>query len=59
MEVEKLIELDTSLTEAGKALHHAWLLMKDNGMESTAKELAVTVLDVDTAARRIKLYLKD
>lgn len=46
-----LIELENHLGAAAKALRCAWLLCKHNGMEATAKELADTVLDVETAHR--------
>ena len=48
-----LIELETHLSEAAKALRAAWRLCKHNGMEATAKELADTVLDVETAHEQI------
>lgn len=48
-----LVELETSMTVAAKALRHAWGLMKHNGMEAAAKEIADTVLDVETAAKQI------
>ncbi|MCP5004671.1 MAG: hypothetical protein GY941_12145 [Planctomycetes bacterium] len=54
-----IIELDTSLSTAAKALRHAWRLMKCNDMESTAKEIADTVLDVETAARYARRQLKE
>lgn len=44
-----LIELENHLGQAAKALRAAWILCKHNGMEKTAKELADTVLDVETA----------
>ncbi len=52
-----LIELDTSLNTAAKALRHAWRLMKHNDMESAAKEIADTVLDVETAAQYARRQL--
>ena len=48
-----LIELESHLDNAAKALRCAWLLCKHNGMQSTAKELADTVLDVETAHRQV------
>ena len=54
-----LVELETSLTDAAKALRHAWLLMKHNGMQDTAKEIADTVLDVETAARQVSAKLAE
>ena len=44
-----IIYLENYLSEAAKALRSAWRLCKHNGMEATAKELADTVLDVETA----------
>lgn len=49
-----LIELENHLSDAAKALRCAWLLCKHNGMEPTAKELADTVLDVETAYQQVK-----
>lgn len=49
-----LIELENHLGEAAKALRCAWRLAKHNGMESTAKELADTVLDVETAYQMVR-----
>ena len=48
-----LIELENHLGEASKALRAAWRLCKHNGMEATAKELADTVLDVETAHQQV------
>jgi hypothetical protein len=48
-----LIELASHLSDAAKALRAAWRLCKHNGMEPTAKELADTVLDVETACRQV------
>lgn len=48
-----LIELESHLGNAAGALRAAWILCKHNGMESTAKEIADTVLDVETAHERI------
>lgn len=50
-----LIELEQHLGEAAKALRCAWRLAKHNGMEPTAKELADTVLDVETAYQQVKV----
>ena len=44
-----LTELEANLQSAASALRAAWVLCKHNGMEKTAKELADTVLDVETA----------
>lgn len=49
-----LIELESQLSDAAKALRCAWRLCKYNGMEPTAKELADTVLDVETACQQVK-----
>jgi len=49
-----LIEFETHLHDSAKALRCAWRLCKHNGMESTAKELADTVLDVETAYQQVK-----
>jgi putative hemolysin len=59
MNTEQLTELDTSLTDAAKALRHAWRLMKHNGMDATAKEIADTVLDVETSARLVSKQLAE
>lgn len=48
-----LIELENHLDPAARELRAAWLLCKRNGMEATAKELANTVLDVETAHQRV------
>lgn len=48
-----LIELEDHLGKAAKSLRAAWLLCKHNGMEAVAKELADTVLDVETAHSQI------
>lgn len=48
-----LIELESDLDKAARALRHAWKLCKHNGMEATAKELADTVLDVETALQQV------
>lgn len=48
-----LIDLENNLGAAAKALRCAWLLCKRNGMESSAKELADTVLDVETAHEQV------
>ncbi len=48
-----LIELENHLGHAARALRAAWLLCKHNGMEMTAKELADTVLDVETAHKQV------
>lgn len=48
------IDLEAHLGEAAKELRAAWLLCKHNGMEPAAKELADTVLDVETAHRQVK-----
>ena len=47
-----LIELENYLSQAAKALRAAWVLCKHNGMEATAKEIADTVLDVETAHKQ-------
>jgi hypothetical protein len=49
-----LIDLEQQLGVAAKALRCAWKLAKHNGMEATAKELADTVLDVETSWHQIK-----
>ncbi len=49
-----MIELESHLNTAAKALRCAWTLCKHNGMEATAKELADTVLDVETAHQQIE-----
>lgn len=51
-DVVHLIELENSLRTAAKALRHAWRVAKHNDMEATARELADTVLDVETAAEQ-------
>lgn len=52
-----LIELENHLLNASTALRASWMLCKGNGMESTAKELADTVLDVETAHKIVKAEL--
>lgn len=44
-----LLELDNHFGSAASALRAAWILCKHNGMGATAKEIADTVLDVETA----------
>jgi hypothetical protein len=48
-----LIELENHLGEAAKELRAAWFLCKHNGMEASAKELADTVLDIETARKQV------
>jgi hypothetical protein len=48
-----LIELENHLSQAARSLRAAWRLCKHNGMEPTAKELADTVLDVETACQQV------
>ena len=50
-----LIDLENHLSDAAKALRCAWLLCKRHGMVATAKELADTVLDVETAYQSAKI----
>lgn len=58
MRKEQLIELENHLTNAARALRCAWRLCKHNGMEPTAKELADTVLDVETAKEGVSDILR-
>lgn len=60
MQKEQLTELTNHLQKAAEALRDARMLCKHNGMEPMAKELADTVLDVETARDRITdiLWLK-
>ena len=44
-----LTELQNHLDHAARALRAAWRLCKHNKLEPIAKELADTVLDVETA----------
>ena len=53
MDEDTLKSLASDLAMAAQCLRHAWATMKRNGMENTAKELADTVLDVETAAEEI------
>lgn len=53
VDIEKLKSLDSDLSMAAQCLRHAWQTMKHNGMEATAKEIADTVLDVETAAEMV------
>ena len=53
MDIEKLKSLDGDLSMAAQCLRNAWKTMKHNGMETTAKEIADTVLDVETAAQMV------
>lgn len=48
-----LRRLESHLDQAAKALRGAWLLCKHNGMEASSKELADTVLDVETARNQV------
>jgi len=53
--INALDSLDVHLGEAAKALKKAWRVMKGSQhFESTAKEIADTVLDVEEAHRKIK-----
>lgn len=54
-----LIEAENSFNEASKALRNAWRILKHHGMEHVAKELADTVLDVETSAQQLKNVLID
>lgn len=54
-----LIDLENSLQTAARALRHAWRITKHGGMEATAKELADTVLDVETAAQQASAALAE
>lgn len=58
MRKEQLTELESHLQKAASALRAAWILCKHNGMEPTAKELADTVLDVETARDRVTGILR-
>ena len=49
-----LTHMEKHLSDAAKSLFLAWKLAKHNGMEPTAKELADTVLDVQTACQQVK-----
>jgi len=51
-DIVPLIDLENSLQTAARALRHAWRVAKHNGMEATAKQMADTVLDVETAAQQ-------
>jgi hypothetical protein len=53
MQKEQLTELADHLQKAAEALRDAWMLCKHNGMEPTAKEIAGTVLDVETTRDRV------
>jgi hypothetical protein len=58
-DVVLLIDLENSLQTAARALRHAWRITKHGGMEATAKELADTVLDVETAAQQASTALAE
>ena len=53
----KAIEIENMLSSAAESLRCAWLQMKRNGLESSAKELADTVLDVEESAKLIGKYI--
>lgn len=57
MKFEDLQMVENSLRCAAKDLRHAWRVMKHNGMEPTAKELADTVLDVEMAHEQMAQYI--
>lgn len=57
MKTDQLVALDRSLSTAARALRHAWTTMKHNGMESAAKEIADTVLDVETSSQQVRQQL--
>jgi hypothetical protein len=57
MEHEKLALAEAALRRAGRDLRTAWTLLKHNGMEPTAKELADTVLDVEVSADQLRDFL--
>lgn len=58
MQKAQLTELESHLQKAASALRAAWILCKHNHMEPTAKELADTVLDVETARDRVTDILR-
>ena len=47
------VDVEIHLNKAAVELRAAWLLCKRNGMEATAKEIADTVLDLETAANEL------
>lgn len=53
----KAIEIENMLSSAAKSLRCAWLQMKLNGLETTAKELADTVLDVEETSKLMEKYI--
>ncbi len=53
-----LSEFSQLLQIAANALREAWKVARDNNMEKTAKEIADTVLDVESAARLTAETLK-
>lgn len=56
---QMLNELQSHLGQASKSLRNAWKLCKHNGMQPTAKELADTVLDVETAREQIAVFVRE
>lgn len=54
MKLEEYTELENHLLQASKSLKCAWRIMKFNGNELSAKELADTVLDVEESHRLTK-----
>ena len=58
MTKDQLKELEREMKTAATALRAAWVLCKHNNMEPTAKELADTVLDVETARDRVSEILR-
>ncbi len=54
---EQLKLAEEALRRAGAELKTAWTLLKHNGMEPTAKELADTVLDVEISADQLREFL--
>lgn len=57
MEYENLALAEAALRRAGGDLRTAWTLLKHNGMEPTAKELADIVLDVEVSADQLREFL--
>lgn len=51
--LEELKLAGAALRRAGEEMRTAWTMLKRNGMDTTAKELADTILDVETSANQL------
>ena len=57
LQISNLRQAQRHLAMAAKDLRGAWKCMKDNGMDTTAAQMADTVLDVEAAVTQIDRFL--